>query len=54
MDEVYFYLADSYFKWGKKDESVPYFMKLVSDYSKSKYIKKAQKRLGKINKTTEK
>jgi outer membrane protein assembly factor BamD len=54
MDEVYFYLADSYFKWGKKDESVPYFMKLVSDYPKSKYIKKAQKRLDKINKTTEK
>jgi outer membrane protein assembly factor BamD len=54
MDEVYFYLADSYFKWGKKDESLPYFIKLVSDYPKSKYIKKAQKRLDEINKTTKK
>lgn len=52
MDEVYFYLADSYYKWGKRDESVPYFMKLVSDYPKSKYTKKAQERLGEINKTT--
>jgi outer membrane protein assembly factor BamD len=51
MDEVYFYLADSYYKWGKKSESVPYFMKLVSDYPKSKYIKKAQERLAEIDKT---
>ncbi len=52
MDEVYFHLADSYYKWGKRDESVPYFTKLVSDYPKSKYTKKAQERLAEINKST--
>jgi outer membrane protein assembly factor BamD len=45
MDEVYFYLGDSYFKWGKADQSIPYFTKLVSDYPKSKYAPKAQDRL---------
>jgi outer membrane protein assembly factor BamD len=54
MDEVYFYLADSYFKWGKKPESVPYFMKLVSDYPKSKFVKKAQERLAETGKTATK
>jgi len=54
MDEVYFYLADSYFKWGKKPESVPYFMKLVSDYPKSKFVKKAQERLAETEKTATK
>jgi outer membrane protein assembly factor BamD len=52
MEEVYFYLADSYYKWGKKEEGVPYFTKLVSDYPKSKYTKKAQERLDEINKNT--
>ena len=52
MDEVYFYLADSYFKWGKRDQSVPYFTKLISDYPKSKYAKKSQERLDEINKIT--
>jgi outer membrane protein assembly factor BamD len=50
MDQVYFYLADSYFKAGQKDESVPYFTKLVSDYPKSKYAKKAQNKLEEISK----
>jgi len=45
MDKVYFYLGDSYYKWGKPEQSVPYFTKLVSDYPKSQYIEKAQERL---------
>ncbi len=45
MDKVYFYMGDSYFKWGKADQSIPYFTKLVSDYPKSKYVSKAQDRL---------
>ncbi len=49
LDQVYFYLADSYFKWGKLPESVPFFTKLVSDYPKSSWAKKAQGRLKDIN-----
>jgi len=49
MDEVYFYLGDSYYKWDKTDESIPYFTKLVSDYPKSKFAPKVQERLKEIN-----
>ncbi|MGQ9672972.1 MAG: outer membrane protein assembly factor BamD [Candidatus Aminicenantales bacterium] len=49
MDEVYYYLADAYFKWNKVEESVPYFTKLISDYPESKFAKKAQERLEEIN-----
>lgn len=48
MDRVYFYLADSYYKWGKKEESVPYFTKVVSDYPQSPLAKKAQEKLKEI------
>jgi len=50
MDRVYFYLADSYFKWKKVEESIPYFTKLVTDFPESKFSKKAQERLAEINK----
>jgi outer membrane protein assembly factor BamD len=50
MDKVYFCLADSYYKWKKIDECIPYFTKLISDYPQSKYAKKAQERLDEINK----
>jgi outer membrane protein assembly factor BamD len=52
LDRVYFYIAESYFDSGKFDESVPYFTKLVTDYPKSKYARKAQKRLSKIRTAT--
>lgn len=48
IDKVYFYLADSYYKWGKKEESVPYFTKVVSDYPQSPLAKKAQEKLKEI------
>jgi outer membrane protein assembly factor BamD len=51
MDKVYFYLADSYYKWKKIEESVPYFTKLVTDFPESKFAKKAQERLAEISKT---
>jgi outer membrane protein assembly factor BamD len=54
MDEVYFYLADSYYKWNKIEESVPYFTKLVTDFPESKYAKKAQNRLAEIDKIAKK
>jgi outer membrane protein assembly factor BamD len=48
MDAVYFFIADSYFKAKRYDESFPYFTKLITDYPKSKFIKKAQQRLKQI------
>ncbi|MFP4082924.1 MAG: outer membrane protein assembly factor BamD [Candidatus Aminicenantes bacterium] len=48
MDEVYYHLADSYYKWKKVEESVPYFTKLISDFPESDYAKKAQHKLKEI------
>jgi outer membrane protein assembly factor BamD len=48
LDQVYFYLADSYARWGKTDESLPFFTKLITDYPQSAWAKKAQKRLKEI------
>jgi outer membrane protein assembly factor BamD len=48
MDAVYFYLGESYFHTRALDQAVPYFTKLVSDYPKSKLVKKATKRLKEI------
>ena len=45
MDRVYYHLADSYYKWKRVEESVPYFTKLISDFPQSKYAEKAQKRM---------
>jgi outer membrane protein assembly factor BamD len=45
MDEVFFYLGDSYMRWGKTDQCKAYFIKVVSDYPKSKFLKKAQESL---------
>jgi outer membrane protein assembly factor BamD len=50
MDKVYFLLADSYYKWNQKEQSVPYFTKLISDFPKSKYAEKAQQKLEEIEK----
>lgn len=54
MDAVYFYLADTYYKWNRVDESIPYFTKLISDFPESKFAKKAQKKLEEINKKNKK
>ncbi len=51
MDAVYFYLADSNYRAGKTKESVPYFMKLVTDYPQSKYAKQARERLDEVNRS---
>lgn len=48
LDVVYFYLGDSYFLAGALDQAVPYFTKLVSDFPKSKLVKKATQRLKNI------
>ncbi|MFW6131702.1 MAG: outer membrane protein assembly factor BamD [Candidatus Aminicenantaceae bacterium] len=48
MDEVFYLLGDSYYRWEKVDESIPYFRKVISDYPNSKYAKKAKKILDEI------
>ena len=48
MDAVYYYLGDSFFLWGKADQSGPYFSKLITDHPKSEFVKKAQERLKEI------
>ena len=54
MDKVYFTLADSHFRAGKFDDAGPYFTKVVTDYAKSKYASKAQKRLKEIEEAKKK
>lgn len=45
MDEVFYYIGDSYLRWGKTDQCQAYFIKVVTDYPKSKLVKKAQENL---------
>ena len=52
MDKVYFYLGDSYYKWNKVEESIPYFRKLLTDFPQSKFAKKATERMEEIEKRT--
>jgi outer membrane protein assembly factor BamD len=48
MDEVYFFLGDSYYLSNRAEQSIPYFRKLLSDYPESKYAKKTVSRMEKI------
>jgi outer membrane protein assembly factor BamD len=48
MDVIYFYLGESRFQAKAPAQAVPYFTKLVSDYPKSKLVKKATARLKQI------
>ena len=48
MKFVYFLLGDSYYRWGKSEEGIPYFRKLISDFPRSKLARKAQEILKEI------
>jgi outer membrane protein assembly factor BamD len=48
MDEVYFYLGDSYFMLRQYDQAIPFFSKVVTDYSGRKLAKTASQRLAEI------
>lgn len=48
QDKVYFYLADSYRQWTKPEQAIPFFTKLISDYPKSPFVKKAQELIKEI------
>ena len=50
LDEVFFFLGDSYYKMNQVEESIPYYTKLISDYPESKFAKKAQERMEEIEK----
>jgi outer membrane protein assembly factor BamD len=50
MDKVYFYLGDSFYKWQRIEEAVPYYRKLITDYPESRFAKKALKRMKEIEK----
>ena len=50
MDQVYFYLGDSYFMMRQYDQAVPFFTKVVSDFSGRKLAKTATQRLAEIEK----
>jgi len=52
MDKVYFYLGDSYYKWEKIEESIPYFRKLITDFPESEYAEKAIERMEEIEERT--
>jgi len=45
MDTAYFYLGESYFLSRATSQAVPYYTKLISDYPKSKLVKKGTQRL---------
>jgi len=51
LDEVYFYLGESYFLINVLDQAAPYYTKVVTDYATSKsLVKKARQRLSEIEK----
>jgi outer membrane protein assembly factor BamD len=50
MDKVYFYLGDSYFMMRRYDQALPFFTKVVSDYSGRKLAKTATQKLAEIEK----
>ena len=42
LDKVYFYLADSYRQWTNPEQAIPWYTKLITDFPKSPFVKKAQ------------
>jgi outer membrane protein assembly factor BamD len=48
LDKIYFYLGDCHFMLRQYDQAVPFFTKVVSDYSGSKLAKLAAKQLAEI------
>ena len=50
MDEVFFFLGDSYYQSNQIEESIPFFTKLISDYPQSNFAEKAQERMDEIEK----
>ena len=47
-DEVYFYLAESYFRANAKAQALPLYDKLVAEFPKSEHLQDAQKRIAEL------
>ncbi|MBD3413727.1 MAG: outer membrane protein assembly factor BamD [Candidatus Aminicenantes bacterium] len=45
MDQLYYYLADSYYNSKREEQAIPYLRKLITDYPDSKFAKKAIKKI---------
>ena len=52
-DAVYYYLGDAYVKMNLVPEGLPYFDRLLKEFPKSEYSKKAEKRMAEIKKLAE-
>ena len=50
LDQVYFYLGESYFMMRAYDQAIPFYTKVVTDYSGRKLAKTASQKLAAIEK----
>lgn len=48
-DAVYYHLGELFLRADKKAEALPYFKRLVTEYSASEYLERAQKRLQELS-----
>jgi len=48
-DKLYFYTGQTYFAMKNYDSSVSFFQRVIGSFPKSKYLKKSQKMIEKIN-----
>ena len=48
-DSVFFFTGKSYFKLNEYETAISFFQKIINSYPKSKYLKKSQKMIKKIN-----
>ncbi len=47
-DQVYYYLAELYFRNNRKDEALPYYNRLVTEFVESEYLERARERLAEL------
>jgi outer membrane protein assembly factor BamD len=50
-DGAYFYLAESYYKYNRSAEALPWYERLVAEFERSEYLDEAKKRIDAINST---
>jgi outer membrane protein assembly factor BamD len=48
-DEVYYQLADIYLRSDRKAEAIPYYQRLVDEFTESEFLERAKKRLKELN-----
>lgn len=48
-DQVYYYLAELYLRNNRKDEAIPYYTRLVTEFAESEYLNRARERLRELN-----